>query len=128
MSVRLFGATVALTLLVTASVSAHHTIAAVYDVGRIVTLNGVVAQVDWRFPHVIVHLDAKNADGSVTRWDVETKNPQGMGRAGLNEEFVKVGEAVTMVVFIAKDGTRHAALETITTSNGTTNITMVPHP
>jgi hypothetical protein len=107
--------------------AAHHTIAAVYDVTKLVTLKGVVAQVDWQFPHIIFHLDARNDDGTVARWDVETENPQGLRRRGLTQDFVKAGDAVTMDVFVAKDGTQHAAAETITSSTGTTNVSMVPN-
>jgi hypothetical protein len=107
-------------------ISAHHTVAAVYDAAKTVTLSGVVTQVDWQFPHIIFHMDVKNADGSTTTWDVETVNPQGMRRHGLTEDFVKAGDTVSMDVLLAKDGTRHAALETITTPTGTTYLSMVP--
>jgi hypothetical protein len=106
--------------------SAHHTIAAVYDVSKLVTLKGVVAEVDWQSPHIVFHLDVKNGDGTLVRWDVETKNPQGLRQMGLTQDFVKAGDAVTMDVFVAKDGTQHAAAETITSSTGTTHISMLP--
>ena len=112
--------------LATTPLGAHHTVAAVYDAAKTVTLIGIVTQVDWQFPHIIFHLDARNEDGSTTSWDVETQNPQGMRRRGLTPDFVKAGDLITMDVIVARDGTRHAALESITTSNGTTNLSMVP--
>ena len=128
MNIRISRAVVALALTVSATtpIGAHHTVAAVYDATKTVTLSGIVTQVDWQFPHIIFHMDAKNADGSTTSWDVETVNPQGMRRHGLTEEFVKAGDSVRMEVLVAKDGTRHAALETITTSTATTHLSMVP--
>jgi hypothetical protein len=127
MNVRISGAILALAVFGTAPISAHHTIAAVYDATKTVTLSGIVTQIDWQFPHIIYHLDVKKADGSVTRWDVETINPQGMRMRGLKEDLVKAGDAVGMDVLVAKDGTRHAALETITTSSGTSYLSMLPH-
>ena len=128
MNIRVSGAVVALALTVSATtpISAHHTVAAVYDATKTVTFTGVVTQVDWQFPHIIFHMDVKSADGSTISWDVETVNPQGMRSHGLTEDFVKAGDSLSMEVLLAKDGTRHAALEMITTSTGTTYLSMVP--
>jgi hypothetical protein len=107
-------------------VLAHHTISAVYDTNKVVTLNGVVTEVDWQNPHVILHLDAKNDDGTLVSWDVETWHLQGMRRRGLNQDFVKVGEAVSMNVFVARDGARKAALDSIELPSGTLYISLLP--
>jgi Family of unknown function (DUF6152) len=127
MNIRVSGAVVALAVGVwaTTPIGAHHTVAAVYDATKTVTLSGTVTQVDWQFPHIIFHVDVKDADGSTISWDGETVNPQGMRRHGLTPDFVKAGDAVSMEVLVAKDGTRHAALETITTPTGTTYLSMV---
>jgi hypothetical protein len=129
MNIRFSGVIVALALTVSATtpIGAHHTVAAVYDATKTVTLSGIVTQVDWQFPHIIFHIDVKNGDGSTTSWDVETVNPQGMRRHGLTQDFVKAGDSISMDVLVAKDGTRHAALETITTPSGTSYLSMVPH-
>ena len=128
MNIRISGAVVALALAgsATTPIGAHHTVAAVYDAMKTVTFTGIVTQIDWQFPHIIVHIAVQNGDGSTTGWAVETVNPQGMRRHGLTEDFVKAGDTVSMDVLLAKDGTRHAALETITTPSGTTNLSMVP--
>jgi Family of unknown function (DUF6152) len=128
MNIRASRTVVAFALAVSATtpIGAHHTVASVYDATKAITFRGVLTQVDWQFPHIIFHMDVKNADGSTTSWDVETVNPQGMRRHGLTEDFVKAGDSVSMEVLLAKDGTRHAALETITTSTGTTYLSMVP--
>jgi hypothetical protein len=107
---------------------AHHTISAVYDTNRVVTLKGVVTEVDWQNPHVILHLDVKNNDGTTGSWNVETWHLQGMRRRGLNQDFVKAGDSVDMTVFVAKDGTRKAELESITLPTGTAYLSMVKQP
>ena len=109
-----------------AAPSAHHTISAVYDISKVVTLKGVVTEVDWQNPHVILHLDVKNDDGTLVTWNVETWHLQGMRRRGLTQQaFVKVGDAVDMTVFVAKDGTWKAELESITLPSGTAYLSMV---
>ena len=119
----------ALALIISAApLSGHHTISAVYDTNKVVTLKGVVTEVDWQNPHVILHLDVKNADGNTARWNVETWHLQGMRRLGLNQDFVKAGDPVEMTVFIAKDGTQKAELESITLPTGTAYPSMVKRP
>jgi hypothetical protein len=118
-------ALVALTLTVSAvPLLAHHTISAIYDTNKVVTLKGVVTQVDWQNPHVVLHLDAKNDDGTTVSWNVETRATYILKRCGLGQDFVKAGEAVSMDVVVAKDGTRRAALETITLPSGTSYLSM----
>jgi hypothetical protein len=46
----------------------------------------------------------------------------------LNQDFVKAGDSVDMTVFVAKDGTRKAELESITLPTGTAYLSMVKQP
>jgi hypothetical protein len=105
---------------------AHHTISAVYDVDKLVTLKGVVTEVDWRNPHVVIHLDVKNGDGSVVSWNVETRAIYILKRQGLDRDFIKTGDAASMNVFIARDGAQKAALESMTLPSGTLYVSMLP--
>ena len=50
---------------------AHHSTAN-YDVTRAVAIKGIVTSVDWRNPHVRIHVDVTDADGRIVNWDVET--------------------------------------------------------
>jgi hypothetical protein len=118
-------ALVALALTVSTPLLAHHTISAVYDTSKVVTLKGVVTEVDWQNPHVILHLDVKSDDGTIVSWNIETWHLQGMRRRGLTQDFVKAGDTVDMTVFVAKDRTRKAELESITLPSGTAYLSMV---
>jgi hypothetical protein len=106
---------------------AHHTISAVYDVDTLVTLKGVVTEVDWRNPHVVFHLDVRNDDGSVESWAVETQAVYILKRKGLPQDFARAGDAVSMDVFLAKDGSRKAAMQSITSPAGTATVSMLPN-
>ena len=120
-------ALVVLALTVSAApVLAHHTISAIYDTNTVVTLKGVVTEVDWKNPHVMIHLDVKSDDGTTASWIVETRAINVLNRYGLDQGFVKTGEAVSMDVLLAKDGSRKAALETIMLSSGTAYLSMAP--
>jgi hypothetical protein len=52
-------------------------------------------------------------------WTVETLNQQGLSRAGLNQDSLKVGEALSMTVCVKKDGSRSAVTDAIDTPGGT---------
>jgi hypothetical protein len=115
-------------LVVAASVPllAHHTISWYYDTTTLVTMRGVVTEVEWKQPHVRLHLDVKNEQGESVGWTVETRGPLLLTRAGLDRDFVKVGETVSVDVFVSKDGTHAAALETITLPTKTIRLSMLP--
>ena len=101
-----------------ASLSAHHTVADLFDTKTHVTLRGTLTGVEWRNPHVFLHLATRGGDGSTVAWTVETLNQQGLSRAGLNLDAFKVGEALSMTVCVKKDGSRWAVTDTIDRPGG----------
>ena len=109
--------------------SAHHTISWYYDVDKLVTLKGVITEVDWVNPHVVFHLDVKQPDGRVVSWNVETAAAYQAPRRGLQKDFAKAGDVVTMAVFLAKDGGPKAAMQSITlaSTGATATVSMLPN-
>jgi hypothetical protein len=105
---------------------AHHTISAIYDIEKLVTLKGVVTEVDWQNPHVVIHVDVKNDDGSVVSWNVETRAIYILKRQGLDRGVIKTGDAASMDVFVARDGAPKAALESMKLPSGTLYVSMLP--
>ena len=96
-------------LLVAASVSfAHHSVSGQYDSSKPLTLAGVITKVDWINPHVYLHLDVKEKDGTVTAWTLSTLPTAMMRRAGLTRESLqgKPGETVTVTAIAARDETK----------------------
>jgi uncharacterized protein DUF6152 len=98
---------------------AHHTVSALYDIHRLFTLKGTVTEVEWRYPHVLFHLDAKYGDGRIVSWIVEARHPQGMRQNGVTEDSIKAGDVISADVYLAKDGTQKAATLSITLPGGT---------
>jgi len=83
---------------------AHHPFAAEYDAQKPVTLTGTITQVDWMEPHSHTFIDVRDANGKVTKWDVELGSPAAMVKGGLTERMLQVGEQVKIEGWRARDG------------------------
>jgi hypothetical protein len=108
----------------TVALSAHHTVAQVFDITKHVTLEGTVTKVEWKDPHVILHLDARGDERRTIQWRLETLNPQGLSRAGLNQDSFKVGDVLTAAVCVAKDGAQLAVTHEITRPGGAASVSV----
>ena len=95
--------TVVALLLTVATVSAHHSNSA-YDLQRIVTMKGTVTEMVFTNPHCMLRFDARNDQGEVQHWAVETYNPLYMKRAGWTRTTLKAGDEVTITFHPALNG------------------------
>jgi len=99
---------------------AHHTVANIFDVRKLVSLTGTVTSVDWKNPHVIYHLAVVDTNGTEVDWQIESRHLQGMHGAGVEQDTIHPGEHVTMKVMLASDGSHHAATASILLMDGRT--------
>ena len=83
---------------------AHHS-ASAYDLKNSLTLEATVAEIVFTNPHVMLHFDAKAANGDVQHWAIETYNPSLMRRAGWTKTTLKAGDHVTVTFHPAINGT-----------------------
>jgi hypothetical protein len=92
-----------------AALLAHHSVPGQFDVSKPMTLKGVISKVDWINPHIYVHLDVKESDGTTNTWALATLPTAMMRRAGLTRESLqgKPGEEVTITAVPARDGSKH---------------------
>jgi hypothetical protein len=86
-----------------ASAVAHHG-NATFDTGKKLVLDGVVTEWVWSNPHCFLKFDAKDQDGTVRNWTVETSNPSDMVNRGWNRRSFKAGDRVTATVEPVKNG------------------------
>ena len=100
---------------------AHHSFSP-FDMDKRVTLTGILTKVDWRNPHIEISIDVKGDQGQVESWLMEGGPPARFKNYGINKDsFGKaVGQIVTVVAGLAKDGARHGHMQTITFPDGTT--------
>lgn len=97
---------------------AHHSVAADFDVSKVVKISGAISQVQFSNPHVTFALDVKNSDGTVTRWNVEFSAPNPLIRGGITRDALKEGTVVAMEAYPAKDGTLKASGLAMTLPDG----------
>ena len=97
-------------LLAGVSVQAHHAFSAEFDATKPVKVKGTIARVEWINPHAWIHIDAKNADGTVERWMFELGGPGPLARRGIKRSspHMKPGTEITAEGFLSKGQPRRA--------------------
>lgn len=74
----------------------HHSFAAVYDAEKEVTIEGKVVQFQYRNPHSVLHVLAKDANGVEKRYAVEWQGATQLGAAGISAQTVHPGDPVVV--------------------------------
>jgi uncharacterized protein DUF6152 len=97
---------------------AHHAFAAEFDAKKPVHLEGTVSKVELINPHSWIHVDVKNADGTVASWMVEAGSPNVLLRRGFTKTTIAPGTQVVVEGFQSKDGSMRANGRDITLPNG----------
>ena len=97
---------------------AHHSFAAVFDRDQPIEVAGTVTDVEWLNPHVWFYVNVQNEAGEIESWGFEMGSPNGLIRRGWNYNSLQVGDEVSVVGVLARDGSQRAAVRTVTLSTG----------
>ena len=87
-----------------ASIRAHHSWNTVFSEDKPVILHGTLTKVELVNPHGWIWIDVKNPDGTVAKWGIEGGPPNGLIRNGITKDTLKVGEALIVRGYAARDG------------------------
>ena len=82
--------------------AAHHSTRAEFDDSKLVTMQGVITEVQWMNPHFRFFMDVTGADGKTAAWEIEGPSPNLLVREGLKRETLKAGDRVTLDVWLAR--------------------------
>ncbi|HUK01893.1 MAG TPA: DUF6152 family protein [Steroidobacteraceae bacterium] len=107
-----------LMIVVSAPVLAHHSFAAEFDRKKPVTLKGTVTRLDWQNPHARMYMDVVDSAGKLINWEFELASPNSLMLAGWTRKSVQAGDKITVEGFLAKDGSRLANANKVTTADG----------
>ncbi len=97
---------------------AHHSFAAEFDEKKPIRLVGKVTKVEFINPHSWIHIDVKNADGSVTNWGVEGGSPNALYRQGFTRDALPLGSEIVVEGYRSKDGSNRAVGKDLTFTDG----------
>jgi len=97
---------------------AHHSFAAEYDGNQPVKVTGVVTKVEWTNPHIWFFVDVKDSQGVTTNWGFSGGPPGVLQRRGISRSAMKVGDAVVVEGFRARDGSNNASGGSVTFPDG----------
>jgi hypothetical protein len=98
--------------------SAHHAFAAEFDAKKPVLFKGTVTKMEWINPHVWIHIDVKQDNGSVEQWMVEGGAPNVLYKRGFTKASLLPGVQVVVDGYRAKDGSKKMNAREITFSDG----------
>ncbi len=100
--------------LVASSGTAHHSFAAQFDADKPIKLIGTVTKVEWQNPHAWFYIDVEDDSGNVSNWGMELASPNLLVRRGWTRSLMKVGDAVTVEGFHARDGSNTGNARSVT--------------
>jgi hypothetical protein len=106
-------------VLVVCSIAAfgHHSFA-MFDLTKKVTIEGVVAKVEWTNPHVWVHADVAQKDGTRVRWGIEFTSINHLTRLGMKSNTINAGDKIEFTVNPYADGTPGGRFQVMKLPNG----------
>jgi hypothetical protein len=97
---------------------AHHAFAAEFDANKPVSFKATVTKVEWVNPHVWIHVNVKQPNGTVEPWAIEGGTPNVLFRRGFTKQSLTAGTEIAIDGYRAKDGTRRANGRDLTFADG----------
>ncbi len=96
----------------------HHSFPATYQIKKLVTIEGKVAQLLFRNPHSFLQVDAPDASGQMRRWSLEWGGAGQLTSQGVVKDTLKVGDSLVITANPARSaesggGSTRALLKTI---------------
>ena len=99
--------------------SAHHSFA-MFDLGKDVTVDAVIKEVQFTNPHVWLQILVKDDKGTETEWSIESGAPGMMLRNGWKPSTLKPGDKVTLTMHPLRDGKPGGSLVKVKVPDGRT--------
>ncbi len=108
-----------ITSLASVGALAHHATTVAYDGDNLGTIAGEVVSVFWRNPHVVLEIQRVSESGVVETWTAESGSPNSLQRVGYDDSVVSVGDRVTLLGALSRQGLPAMAAYVMTKADGT---------
>jgi len=92
----------------TAALSAHHS-RAMYNSEELVSVEGVVTNVEWRNPHMWITVDVPGPTGKTESWGFEGSGAASMVASGISPQILKVGNRIKIIAHPPRDKSKRTA-------------------
>lgn len=103
---------------------AHHSVTAVFDTSKQISVTGELTSVDWVNPHIFLYMKGKAATsgGAVQEWKIEGGPPAWYRRSNVTKTtFTKrIGQTLTIDGYPAKDASPYEWMLKVTFADGDT--------
>ena len=121
MKYRLLIGASAVLLLFAASVWAHHSPSAIFDMTKRISVTGTLTKIDWINPHIVIEMEARGDGGTIDQWTFESNPPSWYRSVGLTRaDFAKsIGQTVTVEGVRARGGKLFGYMQKIAFPDGT---------
>jgi hypothetical protein len=96
---------------------AHHS-SAMFDMDKVITLNGTVTEFQWTNPHCFIQLAVPRGT-AIEQWSVEMGAPIQLFERGWKRSSVKPGDRISVVIHPMRDGSKGGAIVSAATADGT---------
>jgi RecJ-like exonuclease len=97
MKIQVFALAVAVAMLSSLPIHAHHSFGGTYDVDKQITIKGKMVQVTLRSPHSFFYVEVQDATGAVQRWAIEGAGAGQFAQQGINKDAFKIGDPVEII-------------------------------
>lgn len=98
---------------------AHHSFA-MFDLGKDLTVEAVIKEVQFTNPHVWLQILVKDEKGVETEWSIESGAPGMMLRNGWKPSTLKPGDRVTLTMHPLRNGNPGGSLVRVKVPDGRT--------
>jgi hypothetical protein len=107
--------------LAAASLQAHHSPSAIFDMSKRIAVTGTLTRVDWVNPHIVLAIDVKGDGGKTQPWTFQSNPPSWYKSVGLaRADFAKaIGQPITVEAVKARDGSLYGYMQKIKLPDGT---------
>lgn len=88
---------------------AHHSVPGQFDVTKVAEWQGTITEIEWINPHIYIHVDVQDENGSAIQWQLETHPPAFMRKARITKTMMlgKEGETVVITGWPSRDESKH---------------------